>query len=106
MPKITLMPETTRNPITLIGERAGVCWGANIHNPEANYKRGMDCLASNHGRTLEFVNVEAVFDGYSARVIREWYTHIGGAPHAITGKHKIYRLQQFLLCDPKEYCQQ
>lgn len=40
----------------------------------------MDCIMSNHGRTLEYVNVEMIIDGYSARVIREWYTHLGGSP--------------------------
>ena len=80
MGKIILLPETTKNPITLIGERAGICWGADISNKEKNYKRGLDCILSNHGRTLEYVNVEMIIDGYSARVIREWYTHIGGAP--------------------------
>ena len=80
MGTVTILPETTKNPISLIGERAGVCWGADISNPEKNYKRGWDCITSNHGRTLEFVNVEMILDGYSARVIREWYTHIGGAP--------------------------
>ena len=77
---ITILPETTKNPISLIGERAGVCWNADNSNKEKNYKRGMDCILANHGRTLEFVNVEMVIDGYSARVIREWYTHLGGSP--------------------------
>lgn len=77
---ITILPETTKNPISLIGERAGVCWNADNSNKEKNYKRGMDCILANHGRTLEFVNVEMVIDGYSARVIREWYTHLGGLP--------------------------
>ena len=80
MGTITILNETTKQPISLIGERAGVCWGADISDPEKNYKRGWDCIESGHGRTLEFVNVEMVLDGYSARVIREWYTHIGGAP--------------------------
>lgn len=80
MGEVTILPETTKYPITLIGERAGICWGADIKNAEKNYKRGLDCINSGHGRTLEYVNVEAVLDGYSARVIREWYTHIGGAP--------------------------
>lgn len=40
---ITILPETTKNPITLIGKRAGVCYGANITDDEKNYKRGMDC---------------------------------------------------------------
>ncbi|MBE6588431.1 MAG: FAD-dependent thymidylate synthase [Ruminococcaceae bacterium] len=80
MGKITILSETTKNPISLIGERAGICWGANIENCERNYKRGLDCIKAGHGRTLEYVNVELVIDGYSARVIREWYTHLGGAP--------------------------
>lgn len=80
MGKITILPETTKNPITLIGKRAGVCWGADITDDTKNYKRGMDCITSNHGRTLEYVNIEMVIDGYSARVIREWYTHLGGTP--------------------------
>lgn len=78
--KVIILPETTRNPISLIGRRAGVCWGADITDEKKNYKRGLDCLESNHGRTLEFVNVEAVLDGWSSRLIREWYTHIGGSP--------------------------
>ena len=79
-PSVIILPETTRNPIQLIGRRAGICYGADISNPEKNYERGLDCLKSNHGRTLEFVNIETALVGWSARVIREWYTHIGGAP--------------------------
>ena len=80
MGTITILKETTKNPITLMGERAGICWGADISNAEKNYQRGLDCIKSGHGRVMEYVNVEMVLDGYSARVIREWYTHIGGAP--------------------------
>jgi thymidylate synthase (FAD) len=80
MGTVTILDTTSRKPITLIGERAGICCGANTSDPAKNYKRGWDCITSGHGRALEFVNVEMVLDGYSARVIREWYTHIGGAP--------------------------
>lgn len=80
MGTVTILPSTTLNPISKIGEMAGVCWGAGTSDPEKNYKRGLDCIESGHGRTLEFVGVEMILDGYSARVIREWYTHIGGAP--------------------------
>lgn len=80
MGRITILEETTRDPITLIGKRAGICWGGDITDPDKNYRRGMDCILSGHGRTFEFVNVEMVLEDYSARVIREWYTHIGGAP--------------------------
>lgn len=80
MGTVTILPETTKSPITLVGQRAGVCWGADTTDAAANYRRGWDCITSDHGRTLEYVNVEMVLDGYSARVMREWYTHIGGAP--------------------------
>lgn len=71
---------TTLYPITMIGKMAGVCWGADTSSSEKNYKRGIDCLENEHGRTFEFPDVYATLDGYSARVIREWYTHIGGSP--------------------------
>ena len=80
MGNVFILDETTKNPITLIGKRAGVCWGTDVTDDTKNYKRGMDCIMSNHGRTLEYVNVEMIIDGYSARVIREWYTHLGGSP--------------------------
>ena len=60
MGKVIILPETTKNPITLIGERAGYCWGGDVSNPKKNYKRGLDCIKSNHGRAFEFVNIETV----------------------------------------------
>ena len=32
MGTITILPETTKNPITLMGQRAGVCWGGNVED--------------------------------------------------------------------------
>lgn len=80
MGSITIQNFTTKNPITMIGMEAGVCWGADVSDEAKNYKRGLDCLNSQHGRTFEFPDVYLVIDGYSAKVIREWYTHIGGSP--------------------------
>ncbi len=71
---------TTKHPITMIGEEAGICWGADTSNPQKNYERGISCLKSQHGRTWEFPDIYMVLEGYSARVIREWYTHLGGSP--------------------------
>ncbi len=31
---ITILPETTKNPITLIGKRAGICYGSDISDDE------------------------------------------------------------------------
>lgn len=80
MGNVIIEKDTTINPITQIGYYAGVCWGADTSNNEQNYKRGWKCLKDNHGRTFEFPQVYMTLDGYSARVIREFYTHIGGAP--------------------------
>ena len=80
MGKITISARTPKDPITLIGEMAGVCYGSPVDDPVKNYKRGLHNLKSGHGRTWEFPDVYLTIDEYSARVIREWYTHIGGAP--------------------------
>ena len=101
MGTVQILDTTTRNPISLIGERAGVCWGADITDAAKNYKRGLDCITSGHGRTLEFVNVEMVLDGYSARVIREWYTHIGGAPTRLQASTRYINYGDFEYVTPK-----
>lgn len=80
MSKVIIQEFTPKNPISMIGLEAGVCWGADTSDPIKNYKRGLECLENQHGRTFEYPDVYMIIDGYSARVIREWYTHIGGAP--------------------------
>lgn len=100
MGTVTILDTTSRNPITLIGERAGVCWGADISDADKNYKRGLDCIESGHGRTLEFVNVEMILDGYSARVMREWYTHIGGMPTRLQASTRYIDYGEFEYVTP------
>ena len=80
MGTVTIQEHTTVNPIAMIGEEAGICWGADISDVAKNYKRGVDCIKCNHGRAMEFPQIYMVLDGWSAKVIREFYTHIGGAP--------------------------
>ena len=93
MGKVIIQNETIIDPISLIGREAGVCWGADITNAEKNYKRGIECLASRHGRTWEYAQVFIVLDGYSARVIREFYTHIGGAPTRLQASTRYINYQ-------------
>ena len=121
MGKVIILPDTTREPITKIGQMAGVCWGADTGDGETAaagtssvtpqsgatpspkgkaYRRGLDCIESGHGRTLEFVNVEMVLDGYSARVIREWYTHIGGAPTRLQASTRYIDYGEFEYVTP------
>ena len=97
---ITILPETTPDPISLIGRRAGICWGADISNEKKNYERGLDCIKSNHGRTFEFVNVEMLLEDYSARVIREWYTHIGGSPTRLQESTRYINYNDFKYVTP------
>lgn len=94
MGKVIIQEYTTKNPISLIGEEAGVCWGADTSDQEKNYKRGLDCLNANHGRTWEFPSVYMILDGYSARVIREFYTHIGGAPTRLQASTRYINYQK------------
>ena len=77
---VTITSETTKNPITHIGFCAGVCQDADVSDDKKNYERGLQCIKNNHGRAMEYANVEMIFENFSARVIRQWYTHIGGAP--------------------------
>lgn len=93
MGQVIIQNFTTKNPITMIGMEAGVCWGADIADDTKNYKRGLDCLENEHGRTFEFPDVYMILDGYSARVIREWYTHVGGAPTRLQASTRYINYQ-------------
>lgn len=77
---VIIHPQTTDEPISLIGEFSGICYNSDTENEEKNYKRGLDCIESNHGRTLEFPQIYMIIKGYSAKCIREFGRHIGGAP--------------------------
>ena len=71
---------TTKVPLQMIGDLAGVCWEADTSDSMKNIKRAWDCIESGHDRTEEFPDVYMVITGYSAKCLRELYTHIGGAP--------------------------
>ena len=77
---IEILKWTPKDPLNLIGFCAGICWDAPTDSEEKNIKRAKTCIESNHGRVEEFPDVYVVLDEYSARVFREFYTHIGGAP--------------------------
>lgn len=94
MGKIIIQEETTKKPITLIGKEAGICYNSDVTNEEKNYQRGLDCLSSQHGRTLEFPDIYIIIEGYSARVIRELYTHIGGLPTRLQASTRYINYQK------------
>ena len=95
MGKVTVQSETTVNPLTLMGKEAGICYGANVSNQERNYRRGLDCLNSGHMRTAEYPQIYLVLEGYSARVIRELYTHIAGGPTRLQASTRYINYKEF-----------
>lgn len=65
-------------PITLIGQCVGNCYGSDTSDPVKNYKRGKQCILDGHGRVEEYPDLILELDGYSIKVVREFYTHIIG----------------------------
>lgn len=70
--------DVTHRPIQHVGKMAGICYSSDISDEAKNYKRGIECIENNHGRTMEYVDVTLEIDGYSNRMIRELYTTIVG----------------------------
>ena len=78
MGKIIILPQTTKDPLQLIGTTSAVCYNDDISNKEKNIKRALDCIHSGHGRVLEWPNVEVIVEGFSAKMMREAMRHIVG----------------------------
>lgn len=100
MGQVIIQEYTTKTPLQMIGEQAGICWGSDLTDKEKNIKRAIDCIKSGHGRTMEFPDVYMVLDGYSARVGREWYTHIGGSPTRLQASTRYINYQNFPYVTP------
>lgn len=95
MSKIIIDSNTVKNPISLIGEMAGPCYGTDISNQEKNYKRGLQCLKDEHFRTLEFAETWFIIEDISARTARQLYTHIGGAPTRLQASTRYIGYKNF-----------
>lgn len=93
--KITVFDTTDKYPLQKIGKMAGVCWESPIDDVEKNIKRAKECILSGHGRTMEYVDVELCIDEVSARVIREWYTHIAGGPTRLQQSTRYVNCAEF-----------
>ena len=95
MGKVIIQSLTTINPVSVMGMEAGICWGGDVEHELKNYKRGLDCLKSGHLRTAEYPQIYMVLDGYSARVIREFYTHIAGGPTRLQASTRYINYEDF-----------
>lgn len=97
---IKIFEDTTKNPLEKIGIMSGICWNSSIDEKDKNITRAEKCISSEHGRVLEFVNVEILIDGYSARCIRELYTHIGGMPTRLQESTRYVNCNNFSFYNP------
>ena len=78
--RVVIDPATPKNPITLAGRMIGVCYDSDTTDDERNYNRGIKAMRDGHGRVMEYCTVWMTIHDFSAKVMREFYTHIGGAP--------------------------
>lgn len=95
MGKVIIQNYTTKNPLEIMGYEAGICYGSNVEDKEKNIKRGRECLKSGHLRCAEFVQIYFTVDEYSARLIRQLYTHIGGAPTRLQASTRYINYENF-----------
>ncbi len=92
---IQVFDSTDKYPLQKIGKMAGVCWNSPIDSEEKNINRAKDCIISGHGRVLEYVDIEICISGYSARAIREYYTHIAGGPTRLQESTRYVNCNKF-----------
>lgn len=100
MGQVIILSETPKNPLSLIGKRAGVCWNADVSDDDKNIKRGIGCIEAGHGRTMEFVDVHMIIDGFSARVMREYYRHVGGLTPYLQASTRYINYKDFDVIRP------
>lgn len=99
--KIYIQPETTKNPLSLMGYEAGFCWNADISDNEGNIKRAIDCINSNHGRVMEYPQIYLTIEGFSIKFAREFLRHIGGAPTVLQDSTRYVNKDNFDFVYPK-----
>ena len=98
--KVTILEHTPKDPFNIRGEMAGECWGSDTSDDAKNERRGEQCVADGHGRIWEFADVYMKLEGYSARVMREWYTHIGGVPTRLQASTRYINYDNLAVIEP------
>lgn len=100
MGKIILLSETTEKPLTLIGETAAIAYHTSTADPEKNKKRGRQCILDGHYRMLEFPQVFFEADGYSIKVAREIFRHVGDGLSAVQDSTRYCNFEAFEYVTP------
>lgn len=84
----------TRLPLTEIGTNASYCYNTELKDELHASRIAKHCITSGHGRNLEFADVTLRIT-CSARVAREFYTHIGGAPTRVQASTRYITYDDF-----------
>lgn len=89
----------TPRPLNEIGEMASTCYDTQFKDDEHAMRIGKHCINSGHGRNLEFARVILKIT-CSARVGRELYTHIAGAPTRLQASTRYITYNNFSYYTP------
>lgn len=91
--------EFTPMPLTTIGGNAAYCYG--MEDKTNRFRKIAErCLKEGHGRVSEFAEVTIEISGYSAKVIRELYTHIAGSSRLQASTRYVDYSKQFQYITP------
>ena len=93
--KIKIFVSTDSFPLQKMGMYSGICWNSDTSDKEKNIARAKNCIKSGHGRVLEYVDIEIVLYNWSARMVRELYTHIGGSPTRLQESTRYVNCNEF-----------
>ena len=92
---IEIQLSTDSLPLSKIGRYAGICWNSDTEDKSKNIERAKNCIKSGHGRVMEYVDIEFVLSGWSARCCRELFTHIGGGPTRLQESTRYVNCKNF-----------
>lgn len=84
----------TQNPLTTIGTNASYCYNTELKDEKHARRIAEHCINSGHGRNLEFADITLKIT-CSARVAREFYTHIGGSPTRVQASTRYITYDNF-----------
>lgn len=84
----------TKNPLTVIGTNASYCYNTKLKDEGHASRIAKHCLNSGHGRNMEFADITLKIT-CSARVAREFYTHIGGSPTRVQASTRYITYDNF-----------
>ena len=97
---ITILEETTKYPMQLLGKMSGVYENSPTDDVNKNIERAKKYIKSGEGIFLEFPNVSMIIDGYSVGVIYELYTYMGCLPAGLQTTTRYVKCEDLRFITP------